>query len=397
MSLVLVVSMFSQILRSGEDGVRRERESSNSKLVSSFRAQAPKRAQGTIEYLVIIGIVVVISLVVVGLLMTQMESGSSVGKSSSKLGGLTQSIGITESLVSPTDQNFVVKLLNNSGSTITVSNVKIGDRNVNFSEDLAQSGSKLFKVNTSEVCELGKVVSQEVVITYVTSEGLTKTEIYPAEVMFDCTPYNIAQANLANQCPSSSGITPDGNATASQVLSGYSFYGNGLTKLNGSLKKYANLGSGQTGCWDVDGTSISCSDASYPGMDGNVYGAGYAHVWSSTANTMLDLNTNLRWQKADNGSTVTWQNALQYCSNLSLDGYASGWRLPTLNEISGMYNYQSGSCITGFSSCNIYWSSTSVPSYPVDAYLLNTDYGFIVYDYKDTVNYIRARCVRFES
>jgi hypothetical protein len=386
--------MFSQILRSGGNGICRERESSNSKLVSSFRAQA--QAQGTIEYLVIIAVVVVIGLVVVGLLMTQMESGSSVGKSSSKLGGLTQSIGITESLVSPTDQNFVVKLLNNSGSTITVSNVKIGDRNVNFSEDLAQSGSKLFKVNTSEVCELGKVVSQEVVITYVTSEGLTKTEIYPAEVMFDCTPYNIAQANLANQCPSSSGITPDGNATASQVLSGYSFYGNGLTKLNGSLKKYANLGSGQTGCWDVDGTSISCSDASYPGMDGNVYGAGYAHVWSSTANTMLDLNTNLRWQKADNGSTVTWQNALQYCSNLSLDGYTD-WYLPNVKEIIDMFDYSTDTCNSVFSSCTGYWSSTSMPSYPASAYYLYTGYGIIAIDGKDPADYIQARCVRFES
>jgi hypothetical protein len=348
---------------------------------------------------VIIGVVVVISLVVVGLFSGFFGSSETVSKSSSKIGVMTQELGVTESLVDPVDGNFVVRLLNNSGGTITVSNVKVGDSNVSFSEDLAQSGSKFFRVDSSVLCEAGKVVSEDVVITYVTPEGLTKTARFNDKVMFDCTPYVIAQANLANQCPPSGGgsCTYDGNATSAQVLSGYSFYGTGTTKQNGSLKKYANLGSGQTGCWDVGGTSISCSDASYPGMDGNVYGAGYAHVWSSTANTMLDLNTNLRWQKADNGSTVTWQNALQYCSNLSLDGYASGWRLPTLNEISGMYNYQSGSCITGFSSCNIYWSSTSVPSYPVDAYLLNTDYGFIVYDYKDTVNYIRARCVRFES
>jgi hypothetical protein len=138
--------------------------------------------------------------------MQQMDSSVNVSKTSNQIGSMTSSIGITESLVSPTDQNFVVKLLNNSGSTITVSNVKIGDSNVNFSEDLAQGGSKLFKVRTDNNCELGKVVSEDVTITYVTVEGLTKTESLNDSVMFDCSPYNIAQANLANQCPTCTSV-----------------------------------------------------------------------------------------------------------------------------------------------------------------------------------------------
>jgi len=165
-----------------------------------------------------------------------------------------------------------------------------------------------------------------------------------------------------------------------------------------SVSKYANLGSGQTTCWDVDGSVINCSTSTtYPGMDGNVYGASYVHSWSSTANTMLDLNSGLRWQKADNGSAVTWQAALQYCSTLSLDGYTSGWRLPTFSEISGMYNYQSGGCITGFSSCSYYWSSTSMPSAPFSAYYLNTYYGVISSGSKLFASGYSARCVRFES
>jgi len=394
-----------------------ERESSE--LVSNFRGQ------GTIEYLVIIAIVVVIALVVVGLLVSQMDSSQGVSGSSFKIGGLTQSIGVTESLVSPADGNFAVRLLNNSGDTITVSNVKVGDANASFSEDMAQGGSKFFTVNAGSVCEEGKVVSSSVVITYVTSDGLTKKMVYPAQVLFDCTPYTIAQANLADQCPScgsscSGGAQSlsadsvdvnagcytatdlnvvDSDLVGSNILTGYTIFGvAGSASAGSSVPLYANLGSGQTSCWDVGGSVISCSTSTtYPGMDGNVYGASYTHVWSSTTNTMLDLNTGLRWQKADNGSAVTWQAALQYCSTLSLDGYTSGWRLPTFSEISGMYNFQSGGCITGFSPCNHYWSSTSVPSYPSNAYYLYTDYGYINSVNKNYVNLNSARCVRFEN
>jgi len=109
------------------------------------------RAQGTIEYLVIIAIVVVISLVVVGLLVNQMGSYQNISKSFSDVASSGQGIGITESLVSPIDGNFVVRLLNNTGESITISNVRVGDTNVSFSEDLAQSGSRFFRLNTNIV------------------------------------------------------------------------------------------------------------------------------------------------------------------------------------------------------------------------------------------------------
>ncbi|MFA6319632.1 MAG: hypothetical protein WCX66_01770, partial [archaeon] len=86
------------------------------KLVSNFRAQ------GTIEYLVIIAVVIVLSLVVVGLVITQIDNSSQVSSSGNQLGLKSQVIGVTESLIDPNDGNFVVSLLNNSGDVITVSN-----------------------------------------------------------------------------------------------------------------------------------------------------------------------------------------------------------------------------------------------------------------------------------
>jgi len=154
-------------------------------------------AQGTIEYLVIIAVVVVISLIVVNLLVTQSNNSQIVSKSSNKLGGLTQSIGVTDALVSSADGNFVLKLLNNTGNNIIISNVKVGDININYAEQLAQGASKFFKVSSGNSCVESSVVNKSVVITYTTLEGLSKSFILPSNIIFDCSSFNINQTNLA--------------------------------------------------------------------------------------------------------------------------------------------------------------------------------------------------------
>ena len=189
------------------------------------------RAQGTIEYLVIIAVVIVLSLVVVGLVVSQTDTSQQISSVGNELSLSTQVIGVTESLIEPNDGNFVLKLLNNSGDFVTVSNVRVGDNNINFSEDMAQGSERIFRLNPTVACTPGKIVSESVVITYVTRDGLSKSITYPSKVMFNCTPYTIEQANLANQCPSPA----SGTAVASQVLSGYTFSNSSSSGLTGSL------------------------------------------------------------------------------------------------------------------------------------------------------------------
>jgi len=317
---------------------------------------------------VVVGIVIVISLVVVGLVVSSADSVSGVSSASNKIGGLSQSVGVTESLVSR-DGNFVVRLLNNSGELITVSNVKVGDSNVNFSEDLAHTGSKFFRVSLDINCDEGKVLSEDVVITFVTVDGLVKTERYPAKVMFDCSSYTINQANLANQCPA--------------VYPGY----------------YA-LGTGQTACYNNASDSSPCPVDGFPGQDAQIYGASFARVWVNNGcgtGTVLDESTGLCWQKADNDSDVNWQTALNYCNNLNLGNYSSGWRLPTIGEIWMMhdYNASSPSRYNVFSGGIIHWSSTSMPSYPGFAYDLGANGS--IFNANKVLIKVRARCVRFEE
>jgi len=323
--------------------------------------------QGTIEYLVILAIVVVISLVVVSLMVSQTGSAVNVSSSSNKLDNLGGGIGITESLVSPTDGNFVIKLLNNTGEWLTVSNVRVGDVNVAFSEELVQGGSRLFKVRTSVVCESGKILSEDVVITYVTVNGLVKTERYPAKVMFDCTPFTINQANLANQCPSCAVF---------------------------------GLHSGQTTSYDSGALDDKEQD-----------GTAKSYTYNGDG-TVTDNHTNLVWQKdhKDDCATLTWENALSYCSTLAsgsgglTDGSVAGdWRVPSYVELATLpdLSYPSSSYLnsvftqTGWdSTCHGYWSSTTVPSGTSVAYGLYSDGGYILGDGKTHDTIYGVRCVR---
>ena len=50
-----------------------------------------------------------------------------------------------------------------------------------------------------------------------------------------------------------------------------------------------------------------------------------------------DPATGLMWTKKDNGVDVTWQEATNYCRNLQVRGQ-SDWRLPTINELQGIYD-----------------------------------------------------------
>jgi hypothetical protein len=43
------------------------------------------------------------------------------------------------------------------------------------------------------------------------------------------------------------------------------------------------------------------------------------------------------WMKQDNGSNVTWQQAMDYCQRLQLAGH-SDWRLTTIDELQGIYD-----------------------------------------------------------
>jgi hypothetical protein len=75
-------------------------------------------------------------------------------------------------------------------------------------------------------------------------------------------------------------------------------------------------------------------------------------VWNDPA-------TGLMWTKTDNGKSVDWKEATAYCRNLELTEH-SDWRLPTIDELKGIYDPHAETVMGSIRLSNLFfWSSTS--------------------------------------
>ncbi len=77
---------------------------------------------------------------------------------------------------------------------------------------------------------------------------------------------------------------------------------------------------------------------------------------------VLDSGTGLEWQKNDESTLRTWQNALSYCEKLSLDD-KNDWRLPNIRELKSLVDYNRYyPAVDPVIPCqsSIYWSATTV-------------------------------------
>ena len=112
-------------------------------------------------------------------------------------------------------------------------------------------------------------------------------------------------------------------------------------------------------------------------------------------NTVIDQGTGLEWQRTDNGTQKTWQNALAYCENLSLDS-KNDWRLPNIRELKSLVDYSKYyPAIAPDIPCqsSTYWSATTVTNYdPASAWSVFFGNGDDIWKVK-TKSY-HVRCVR---
>jgi len=345
------------------------------------------QGQGTIEYLIIIAIVIVIGLVVVGLLSGFLSTSSGTSQSLSRAGSWTNSIALTESSVNP-DGNYLVRLVNNTGQELTVSNVMVGDSNVDFSSDLFQGDAKNFVVDSGDVCSTGSSTTKTVIVTYYSRHGIQKKEIFPTDVYFDCEDYSVSL--LENRCPSTS-CSYDGNVTASQMLSGYSGYGASSTLLYGSVATQylsADTNIVTAGYYDANNLSLIDTDLN---SDSILSGVTIFGVEGSASGSAT-----LVWSDY-NSTTDNWFNHVNNCAMMNSVDYGDpayeGWRLPTVDEMAASDYYgETGERL---------WTGSTDPSNTAYAYFLSDVDGSIngataSPAYK-TFDYLTgARCVRSE-
>jgi len=157
-------------------------------------------AQGTVEYLVVIAVVVVLALVVVGILVSQTGSTGNISASASKISQSSGAISVSEAVVG-SDGNGLITLLNNSGSTIVLTKINVDGSDTSYSNiSLSQGDKKTFSLgNIGSSCSCvgfeGKKKNCNVVVYTASEYGLAKQ--FTTSVSVECVSVAKATASSA--------------------------------------------------------------------------------------------------------------------------------------------------------------------------------------------------------
>ena len=110
--------------------------------------------------------------------------------------------------------------------------------------------------------------------------------------------------------------------------------------------------------------------------------------------TIFDTKTQLTWQRLQSPDLMTQANANAYCLGLNLDG--SGWRLPTVKELSSLVDVSVTSpaidrVFTG-TTLHFFWSASPVAGPPNSGWKVSFGTGVVIRD--DATVLSAVRCVR---
>ncbi len=157
------------------------------------------RGQGTIEYLVIIAIVIVISLIVT-IVITSIggDASTTIVSSGHKIGGVTSAISVSEAVLDGEGKGSF-KLTNFSGDAVVITRVVVdGADNNNYDSSVIVNSNELFYSFSSSsgscACEIpGEKKSCSFLVYARNSAGITKT--FSMTTIVDCV--DDAQASIS--------------------------------------------------------------------------------------------------------------------------------------------------------------------------------------------------------
>jgi hypothetical protein len=189
-------------------------------------------AQGTIEYLVILAVIIVIGLVVVGMLISINDSSSIVSKNNelkNRIG--TGGISVVEAVLD-IDGDAAITFENISGSNLNIQTLSIGEITRTFLRETANFGKPtLYLSNIGEYCiceegERSKVCIFELTRS-INSGGQVLSQGFPFEINLDCVNDVILNTswdyNIEYDVPVISLTSPNSDITDSDGLVNFEF------------------------------------------------------------------------------------------------------------------------------------------------------------------------------
>ncbi|MFA5763635.1 MAG: hypothetical protein WC915_02395 [archaeon] len=260
------------------------------------------RAQGTIEYLVIIAIVVVIALVVVSILTGFVGQAPLVSEKESKLYWQSQELAVTDLVVdSEGDGKIVIK--SNIDQPITITSATIGgidvnlasgqNGNISLGQDIVLHGENL------PLC-VGQATSYDIIISYTTKYGVNKK-------LFGTTPYTSTCSDIdALTIPLSVSLTsPSHGANVNSYDVDLTF------DVRGTDANYCELISPQITSQNGDQNTIIIENGSKTFSLTGLTGGGTIYAWDVNCS-----NANGEWVNAGE-QTFTIPNIAPYIQFVS--------------------------------------------------------------------------------
>ncbi len=116
-----------------------------------------------------------------------------------------------------------------------------------------------------------------------------------------------------------------------------------------------------------------------------------------STDTVRDTRANITWQRVASPSTYTFAAAQTYCAGLTLGGFSTGWRVPTIKELQTLVDVRSlnpaidGTAFTSTASA-VFWSSSPATFNATDAW--GVSFAFGVTTSSAMTSSSRVRCVR---
>jgi surface protein len=158
-----------------------------------LKAQTHSSAQGTIEYLVILAIIIVISLTIVSLLINSTTPAQNISGGISRLSTSTTPISIVDATIDP-DGEVYLRLGNNVGESVTIKTITIEDETYSPDKLVFTNNKQGFVIPTNITCTEGTTKTIEVTIDYETL--IPHKQKFPEKIIVNCETTTITDPTI---------------------------------------------------------------------------------------------------------------------------------------------------------------------------------------------------------